>query len=110
MSGGVVIVHPDPPAWAVEAGIPAPWNGETFVRYCVRIGIPLAVAEDMLDGLTERTAPCANDRLGTYLMRQCPDAFWAHVERLRQVVGERATNGYLQSQKGLASVLRGVYS
>lgn len=68
---------PEPPAWALEAGLPAPTEGETFVAYCIRLGIDPA---PLVDDLDERTECIANMRLAHRLRLDLPRAWQAHIE------------------------------
>jgi hypothetical protein len=72
-------LRPQPPAWALEAGLPAPLEGENFVRYVTRLGLDSGY---FFEELTAQTAELANLRLGSYLIDAMPDAFREHVHAL----------------------------
>jgi hypothetical protein len=72
-------LRPDPPAWALEAGLPEPEENESFVAYTRRLGLDV---EKLLADLTDQTAPLANVRLGSRLMRLIPDAYERHLAQL----------------------------
>lgn len=68
---------PEPPAWALEAGLPAPLMGEGFQEYVSRIGLDF---QDMTIDLDERTAEFANLRLASALQVACPASFKKHLK------------------------------
>ena len=72
-------VLPEPPQWALDAGLPAPQEGEGFSQYVTRLGFD---ADDLLDELTERTAPLANGRLASALRKAMPDVWDSYVDTL----------------------------
>ena len=72
-------LRPQPPAWALEAGLPTPLEGENFVRYVTRLGLDSSY---FFEDLTAQTAELANLRLGSYLIDAMPDAFREHVHAL----------------------------
>jgi hypothetical protein len=74
-------LRPEPPLWALEEGLPAPHEGETFVPYVLRLGLQPA---PLLVELDRRTIPLANGRLSTALSRAMQPAFDRHIERLAQ--------------------------
>lgn len=74
---------PDPPAWALSAGLPAPRGGENFVVYVERLGLE---PDDLLDGLDDRTAPLANIRLASRLLEAMPGAFNRYFRERRDSV------------------------
>lgn len=67
---------PKPPRWALDAGLPAPRDEETFAPYVLRLGFD---PKDLLVDLTEQTAPLANYRLATTLQRCMPEVFDSHI-------------------------------
>jgi len=67
---------PEPPLWALEAGLPEPLDGESFCAYVCRLGLD---PEPLLVELTPRTATIANIRLSSTLMDEMPEAFGAYV-------------------------------
>jgi hypothetical protein len=79
-----VTAQPEPyaPPWAVEGGLPPAAKGESFEDYCRRIGVEEHEIKQLTVGLTARTADLANARLGSYLIRACPDAYQAALERM----------------------------
>lgn len=70
---------PEPPPWALEEGLPAPYEGETFIPYVRRLGLQL---RPLLKDLTQQTIVLANVRLATTLQRSMWQAFDRHVQRL----------------------------
>jgi hypothetical protein len=78
------------PAWIVEAGLPAPTEGETFVSYTQRLGLN---PEPFFVELTPRTADMANGRLSSYFIRAMPHYFRHHLDaRLAEYVPEERRN------------------
>ena len=73
-------LRPSPPAWALDAGLPEPLQGEGFSEYVRRIGMD---PDELLVELNERTLCLANGRLATSLQRALPDVFDAHVAQMR---------------------------
>lgn len=67
---------PEPPLWAIRAGLPEPLDGEDFCAYVSRLGLD---PEPLLVELTPRTATIANIRLGSLLIDEMPAAFGAYV-------------------------------
>ena len=52
-------LRPQPPVWALEAGLPAPREDENFVRYVTRLGLDSSYFfEDLTAQTAERTV-CA---------------------------------------------------
>jgi hypothetical protein len=74
------LLSPEPPQWALDAGLPPPVGGESFCAYVERLGLD---CDSLLVELTSRTLPLANSRLAALLTRELPEAFWAHVEKRR---------------------------
>jgi hypothetical protein len=72
----------DIPAWAIEAGMPQPFEGETFKSYWTRVGVSDRVVAKAFKGLTDQTAEVANARMHTYLVRTMRKAFTKHVDAL----------------------------
>lgn len=72
-------LQPDPPQWALAAGLPEPESGETFSEYVLRLGLS---PDSLLDGLTEQTVCLANGRLATALQRSMPQSFDLYVDAL----------------------------
>lgn len=72
-------LRPEPPEWALTAGLPGPLQGEGFSDYSKRIGID---PEPLLEGLNEVTLCLANLRLATALQREMPSYFNEHVKAL----------------------------
>ncbi len=70
---------PERPKWAGDF-LPHVTLGESFERYCRRIGISELGIDGLLEGLTERTAEIANVRLCSYLIVTCPVAWTAAVQ------------------------------
>jgi hypothetical protein len=68
--------RPEPPLWAVYAGLPEPRDDEGYVEYLNRIGLDPV---ELLVDLTDRTACLANIRLESKLMRSMPEAYQRHV-------------------------------
>ena len=79
---------PEPPKWALDAGLTLPRTGETFSQYVERLGLS---CPELLDELTERTICLANLRLATRLQYEMPGIFRRHVADLvrRHVPPER---------------------
>lgn len=73
---------PDPPSWALEEGLPAPGEGETFIPYVERLGLQ---THPLLIDLTEQTIVLANGRLRTTLSRTMRPAFDRYVDRLAEI-------------------------
>jgi hypothetical protein len=73
-------LRPQPPAWALEAGLPAPQEDENFVRYVTRLGLDSSY---FFEELTAQTVELANLRLGSYLIDAMPEVFHAHVRALK---------------------------
>jgi len=71
-----VLPAPEPPLWALEAGLPEPWDDESFCAYVFRLGLD---PEPLLVELIPRTALLANLRLDSLLMGKMPGAFSKHV-------------------------------
>lgn len=72
-------LRPEPPRWALEAGLPEPKKEEGFAEYVTRLGLD---AEELLVELTAQTAPLANGRLATTLARAMPGARDRYIEHL----------------------------
>lgn len=72
-------LHAEPPQWAIDAGLPGPKRAEDFESYVARLGLD---AGELLEELTERSAPVANVRLATSLANHLPDSYSQHVEAL----------------------------
>jgi hypothetical protein len=70
-------MKPEPPAWALEAGLPAPTADEDFDAYCIRLGFD---PESFHADLTERTMVIANRRLAHRLRLDMPRAWQAHID------------------------------
>lgn len=70
---------PSPAQWALDAGLPAPWEGEGFTEYAARLGLD---AVELVDGLNATTICLANYRLNTQLQRRMRSTFDAHVQAL----------------------------
>ena len=70
---------PEPPQWALDAGIPYPLVGEGFTAYVTRLGLD---SEALLEELNERTMCLANLRLATALQRSLPHYFDQHVDAM----------------------------
>ena len=71
---------PQPPQWALAAGLPEPEDGEGFARYVTRLGLD---ADWFFEDLTEQTAELAHLRLGSYLLAvHMPEVFQEHVHTL----------------------------
>lgn len=73
---------PDPPSWALDAGLPAPHEDETFIPYVKRLGLQ---PRPLLVELTRQTIMLANSRLATTLSRTMRPAFDRHVARLVEI-------------------------
>lgn len=72
-------VVPEPPQWALDAGLPEPFEGEGFSEYVNRIGLDPA---PLLVDLHRQTACCANGRLAHTLKENMRYYFDRHVESL----------------------------
>lgn len=79
---------PEPPSWALEAGLPAPHKGETFIPYVERLGLQ---PEPLLVELTEQTIVCANSRLKAKLASTMRPVFNRHIDTLveKHILPER---------------------
>lgn len=75
-------LRPAPPSWALEEGLPAPHDDETFIPYVLRLGLQ---PEPLLVDLTEQTIMLANSRLATTLSRTMRPAFDRYVQRLAEI-------------------------
>ena len=70
-------LEPNPPQWALDAGLPYPYLGEVLGDYCARIGVGYYT---LVDGLTDpRAAANVHIRLANRIAEVCPDAWRAHV-------------------------------
>jgi hypothetical protein len=69
-------LKPEPPQWALDAGLPAPVNGEVLGEYVERIGLPYW---RLVYGLTPRTAVNAHIRLVNMIADSCPDVWRRHL-------------------------------
>jgi hypothetical protein len=76
-------LRPEPPAWALEAGLPEPLEDEMFVPYVRRLGLS---TRSLFDGLDDQTADLANIRLATRLHRAMPDAYDRYIDALSRRV------------------------
>lgn len=65
-------LRPEPPQWALAAGLPEPKKKEGFTEYVTRLGLD---AEELLIDLTEQTSPLANGRLAATIRKTMPDAY-----------------------------------
>jgi hypothetical protein len=74
--------RPEPPLWAVYAGLPEPHDDEGYVEYLNRIGLDPV---ELLVDLTDTTACLANIRLESKLMRSMPKAYKEYVDAWVQV-------------------------
>lgn len=72
-------LRPEPPLWALEGGLPAPQEEETFVSYVRRLGLK---PEPLLAGLTERTIVIANTRFASRLQETMRPVFDRYVAKL----------------------------
>jgi len=72
------MVKPSPPQWALDAGLPAPKDTETFIEYCHRLGWGQQTIDELLCDLTPRTAPLANTRMAALLIKKLPLAWEDH--------------------------------
>lgn len=72
-------LRPEPPEWALFAGLPVPRNEEGFTEYVTRLGLD---ASELLIELTPRTICIANLRLAHALRQRAPAAFDRHLEEL----------------------------
>lgn len=72
-------LRPEVPTWALDAGLPRPFRGETFVPYCERMGFSELEIGELTVELTSQTAPIANLRLRHLLARHLPDAWEEYV-------------------------------
>lgn len=72
-------LKPNPPRWALAAGLPRPRKYESFRHYVGRLGLD---ADLLLEGLDDRTAVLANIRLASRLQIELPHEFDLHVQEL----------------------------
>jgi hypothetical protein len=71
-------LEPQPPQWALDAGLPYPERGEVLGDYCGRIGVSYW---KLVEGLDDpRAGVNVHIRLVNMIADACPDAWWAHVE------------------------------
>lgn len=75
-------LRPEPPQWALEAGLPPPKKKEGFAEYVTRLGLE---AGELLVDLTAQTALLANGRLATTLARAMPAARDRYINHLASV-------------------------
>jgi hypothetical protein len=69
--------RPEPPLWAVYAGLPEPRDDEDYIEYLNRIGLDPV---ELLADLTDQTACLANIRLESKLMRSMPRAYRRYAD------------------------------
>jgi hypothetical protein len=74
-------LRPEPPLWALEEGLPAPHEDETFIPYVSRLGLQPG---PLLMELNQQTIPLANGRLSTTLSRDMRPAFDRYVQSLAE--------------------------
>lgn len=70
-------LEPQPPQWALDAGLPYPEIGEPLGEYCHRIGVPYW---KLVEGLDARATVNVHIRLVNMIAEACPDAWRAHVQ------------------------------
>jgi hypothetical protein len=71
-------LEPQPPQWALDAGLPYPEKDEVLGDYCGRIGISYW---KLVEGIYDRRASAnVHIRLANMIADACPDAWRAHVE------------------------------
>lgn len=71
---------PQPPLWALEAGLPRPEDREEFDDYWLRVGFTSEELDEIHDGL-ERVPELAHVRVATLLQQRCPETFRHYVDR-----------------------------
>ena len=70
-------LEPQPPQWALDAGLPYPEINEPLGAYCQRIGINYY---ELVNGLDDpRAGVNVHIRLVNMVADACPDAWRAHV-------------------------------
>jgi hypothetical protein len=72
--------RPDPPEWALAAGLPAPTAKEDFPAYVTRLGLDLDVLTEDLD---ERAVDMLNVRLASALILAAPEYFRHYLDERR---------------------------
>lgn len=71
-------LEPQPPQWALDAGLPYPEINEPLGEYCERIGISYW---KLIEGLYHpRAAANVHIRMANMIADACPDAWRAHVD------------------------------
>lgn len=72
-------MRPEPPQWALDAGLPEPTCKEGFSEYVSRLGLE---PDELLTELTEQTSPLANLRLAHTIRMVMPGAWDRFVDSL----------------------------
>jgi hypothetical protein len=70
-------IEPQPPQWALDAGLPAPDPGEGIGDYCVRLGLPF---NELVSGLSCRADVNIHIRFTNMIADRCPDVWRQHVQ------------------------------
>ena len=76
-NGHLPDVKPNPPQWALQAGLPGPTETETLHDYCRRLGIDYL---KLTAGLEPRTITNVHIRLVNVLAERCPDVWHKHLD------------------------------
>lgn len=70
-------LEPQPPQWALDAGLPYPALSEPLGEYVARIGLSYW---ELIEGLYDpRASANVHIRLANMIADACPDAWRAHV-------------------------------
>ena len=72
-------LRPEPPEWALDAGLPKPEKGEGFFEYVTRLGLDPG---PLLIDLNDRTMCMANLRLAHALKCAMPHVWDLHVDKV----------------------------
>jgi hypothetical protein len=71
-------LEPNPPQWALDAGLPYPEQDEVLGDYCERIGLSYW---RLIEGLDRRCATAnVHIRLVNMIAESCPEAWREHVD------------------------------
>ena len=71
-------IKPQPPQWALDAGLPPPEPREGIGDYCNRLGIPY---QQLVGDLSVRAAVNVHIRFANMIADRCPDIWRRHVEQ-----------------------------
>lgn len=66
------MIYPEPPAWALAAGLPAPFEGESLTEYATRLGFSEEEQAALWVDLEKRVLDMAKYRLNHILTKKLP--------------------------------------